>query len=153
MVDRTNNYGTRENGALSDENETNVMVNVMGQVAIKDLSSVLVDLRQSTKDLMLCSACQSVRFCSRECQRQFWPRRESYSGGQGVVVERKGEININKEDPILWEIDLIKEDLMHHLLFSGGISRFADSSPRSRAVCCSRLGDVSGHLFFDIIIA
>ena len=32
---------------------------------------------KATANLSLCSACQSVRFCSRECQRRFWPRHQA----------------------------------------------------------------------------
>ncbi|CAE7204483.1 unnamed protein product [Symbiodinium sp. CCMP2592] len=31
----------------------------------------------ATHELFLCSSCQSVRFCSRECQRKFWPRHQT----------------------------------------------------------------------------
>jgi hypothetical protein len=32
---------------------------------------------KSTRNLMICSACKSVRFCGREHQRQYWPRHQS----------------------------------------------------------------------------
>eukprot|EP00438_Fugacium_kawagutii_P005850 Skav231080 [mRNA] locus=scaffold524:406035:422683:- [translate_table: standard] len=31
---------------------------------------------KATTDLSLCSSCESARFCSRDCQRRFWPRHQ-----------------------------------------------------------------------------
>lgn len=40
---------------------------------------------QATRDLSLCSACQSVRFCCRQHQRRFWPRRPEDPRGHGAA--------------------------------------------------------------------
>ena len=44
---------------------------------------------QATTELSLCSSCHSVRFCSRDHQRRFWPRRCAAKGdaeGDAKVV-------------------------------------------------------------------
>lgn len=48
-------------------------------------------LAQSLENLSLCSACQCVRFCSKEHQRAFWPRRGSDAS---MSREREGGVEV-----------------------------------------------------------
>lgn len=56
---------------------------------------------KKVKDLQLCSSCQCVRFCSKECQRRYWPRHQSVckfiSSVKGGLLSQVSGMNWMKE--------------------------------------------------------
>ena len=106
-------------------------------------------LAQSLENLSLCSACQCVRFCSKEHQRAFWPRRgsdasmsrEREGGGWKCLHPWSSDARPESARDIGCCGSLGAEPTSRRADgVMPGISQFASSLLPSRVACCSRPG-------------